>query len=78
MAETIEPLAQLDSEREDMDYFVSWEIEVKAENPVEAAKLARAAQTLPGTRSTVFQVFGEGAQDAVRVDLSASFEESGT
>jgi hypothetical protein len=28
-----------------MDYFVSWEIEVKAENPVEAAQLARAAQT---------------------------------
>jgi hypothetical protein len=61
-----------------MDYFVSWEIEVKAENPVEAAKLARAAQTQRQTRSTVFQVFGEGAEDAVRVDLSAISEESGT
>jgi hypothetical protein len=59
-----------------MDYFVSWEIEVKAENPIGAAKLARAAQTQPRTRSTVFQVFGEDAEDAVRVDLSAISEGS--
>jgi hypothetical protein len=57
-----------------MDYFVSWEIEVKAENPVEAAKQARAAQTRPGTRSTVFQVYSEDAEDAVRVDLTAIAE----
>jgi hypothetical protein len=54
-----------------MDYFVSWEIEVVAENPVEAARLARAAQTRPNTRSTVFQVWGEDAKDEVRVDLTA-------
>lgn len=59
-----------------MDYFVSWEIEVKAESPVEAAKLARATQTQPGTRSTVFQVFSEGAEHAVRMDLTAISEES--
>ena len=58
-----------------MDYFVSWEIEVKADNPVEAAKQARAAQTQPGTRSTVFEVYSEDAQDAVRVDLTAIVEE---
>jgi hypothetical protein len=59
-----------------MDYFVSWEIQVKAENPVQAAKLARAAQTEPGTRSTVFQVLGEDAEDAIRVDLTAISEGS--
>jgi predicted nucleotide-binding protein len=58
-----------------MNYFVSWEIEVKAENPLEAAKIARAAQTRPNTRSTVFQVYGEDAQDAVRVDLTAIVED---
>lgn len=59
-----------------MDYFVSWEIEINAENPVEAAKLARAAQTQPGTRSTVFKVFTESAEDATRVDLTAIAEGS--
>jgi hypothetical protein len=58
-----------------MDYLVSWEIEVKADNPVEAAKQARAAQTQPGTRSTVFQVYGGDAVDAVHVDLTAIAEE---
>jgi hypothetical protein len=59
-----------------MDYVVSWEIEVKAENPVEAAKQARAAQTLLGTRSTVFRLYSEDAEDAVRVDLTAIAEEN--
>jgi len=59
-----------------MDYFVSWEIEVVAENPVEAAKLARAAQTGSETRSTVFQVYNEDAEDVVRVDLTAIAEEN--
>jgi len=59
-----------------VDYFVSWEIEVEAENPIEAAKLARAAQTQPNTRATVFDVFGEDAEDAIRVDLTAIAEES--
>ncbi len=57
-----------------MDYLVSWEMEVKAESPLEAAKIAREAQTRPNTRSTVFQVYGEDAQDAVRVDLTAIAE----
>jgi hypothetical protein len=58
-----------------MDYLVSWEIEVRADNPVEAARYARAAQTRSGTRSTVFQVYNEDAEDAVRVDLTAIAEE---
>jgi hypothetical protein len=59
-----------------MDYLVSWEIEVKADNPVDAAKKARVAQTLPGTRSTVFQVYNENQDDAVCVDLTAIDEEN--
>ncbi|MGA7858672.1 MAG: hypothetical protein WCA11_12125 [Terracidiphilus sp.] len=57
-----------------MDYFVTWEVEIKAENPVEAAKLARAVQTEPNTRSTVFKVFSENAEDAIPVDLTAIAE----
>jgi hypothetical protein len=59
-----------------VDYFVSWEIEVKAENPIEAAKLARAAQTQPNTRATLFDVFSEDSEDTIRVDLTAIAEES--
>jgi hypothetical protein len=58
-----------------MDYLVSWEIEVSAENPVEAARLARAAQTQANTRSTVFQVFSENPEGPFRVDLTAIAEE---
>lgn len=57
-----------------MDYFVSWEIEVEAENPIEAAKLARLAQTQPNTRATVFEVFSEKSEDSIRVDLTAIAE----
>jgi hypothetical protein len=59
-----------------VDYFVSWEIEVEADNPIEAAKLARAAQTEPNTRATVFDVFSENSEDAIRVDLTANAERS--
>jgi hypothetical protein len=59
-----------------MDYLVIWEIEVVADDPVEAAKLARAAQTQPNTKATVFDVFGEGADGAIRVDLTAIAEGS--
>ena len=57
-----------------MDYFVTWEIEVKAENPVEAARLARAAQTQPNVKATVFQVFSEDGEDGICVDLTAIAE----
>jgi len=61
-----------------MDYFVSWEIEVKAENPVEAAKLARGRPNHKRRLDpTVFSGVRRGAEDAVRVDLSAISEEYG-
>lgn len=59
-----------------MDYLVTWEIEVAAENPVEAAKLARAAQIRPNARATVFDVTNEYAEDVIRVDLTAVAEGS--
>jgi hypothetical protein len=61
-----------------MEFFVTWEIEVNAENPVEAAKLARAAQLNLDTRSTVFQVFSEDTEDPSLVDLTALAEGSST
>jgi hypothetical protein len=59
-----------------VDYFVSWEIEVNAEDPIEAARLARAAQIQPNTKATVVDVFSEDAKDTIRVDLTAIAEES--
>lgn len=58
-----------------MDYLVSWEIEVTAENPVDAARQARAAQAQPGTRSTLFCVHNESTDEPIRVDLTAIAEE---
>jgi hypothetical protein len=46
-----------------MNYLVSWEIEIKARGPIEAAMLAREAQIQPNTRSTVFQVYAENSTD---------------
>jgi hypothetical protein len=61
-----------------MDYLVTWEIEVKADNPIEAAKLARAAQTRLGTRSTLFRVHSQGVGEVACVDLTAIAEEAGS
>lgn len=53
-----------------MNYFVSWEIDVKADSPLDAARMAREAQIRPGTRSTVFQVLTEDSADPIRIDLT--------
>jgi hypothetical protein len=57
-----------------MDYFVSWEIELVAENPIEAARQARAVQLRLETRATVFDVHSADGESAVRVDLTAIAE----
>jgi hypothetical protein len=59
-----------------MDYFVSWEIELAAGNPIEAARQARAAQVRYGTMATVFNVHSADAENVVRVDLTAVAEET--
>lgn len=38
-------------------YRVRWEIDIEADNPLEAAKKARYFQTKPNTTATVFDVF---------------------
>lgn len=55
-----------------MDYLVTWELELSAPNPFEAAKQARSAQLRRGIRATVFDVHSEGYNDVVRVDLTAA------
>jgi hypothetical protein len=39
-----------------MEYRVTWEIDVEADSPRQAAEKARAAQVRPGTIATVFTV----------------------
>jgi hypothetical protein len=49
-------------------YFVTWEIEVPADDPIEAAQAARALQLDLSRRTTVFDVFDEEGE-VTRVDL---------
>lgn len=58
-----------------MYYLVKWEIELAAEDPVKAAVQARCAQLRRRVRATVFDVYGEDNEDAVRVDLAADADE---
>ena len=44
-------------------YFVSWEIEVDAETPQEAAQFARYLQDDPNTTATVFRVWDEAGNE---------------
>lgn len=57
-----------------MDYVVTWEMDVSADNPVEAAKLARAIQLRSNARATVFQVFSDDTEEPTQVDLTAIAE----
>lgn len=49
-------------------YNVTWEIEIAADDPVEAAKVARTYQLDLSKRTTVFDVFDEEGE-VTRVDL---------
>lgn len=50
------------------DYTVTWTIDIYADSPLEAAKLARDSQIQPDTSALVFYTFtAEG--EACRVDL---------
>jgi hypothetical protein len=58
-------------------YHVTWEIDLDAETPLEAARDALAIQRDSGSLATVFTVFGEdGSQSRVDIteedDLEAS------
>lgn len=52
------------------DYRVTWEIDISAENPLEAAIQARKIQTAPGFNSAVvFDCIESESGDSFRVDL---------
>ena len=54
-----------------MNYRVVWEIDVDADDPVEAAKQARKLQE-PGTSALVFDVVGKKGKKT-RVDLDSAY-----
>ena len=57
-------------------YHVTWEIDVDAGTPVEAAEMARHYQIKPGTTATVFDVLEHDSSDEPkRIDLTAMEED---
>jgi hypothetical protein len=53
-----------------MNYAVTWDIEIDADSPEEAARLAREMQTDPTTTATIFDVT-DGRGRRTRVDLDS-------
>jgi hypothetical protein len=52
-----------------MQFRVTWEIDIEAEGPKEAAREARAIQLTPGMSATVFDVWAYVAGKMHRIDL---------
>jgi len=50
------------------DYRVTWEIDIEADSPREAAEQALKIQRRPGSSAVVFDCHTEG-QEPVRIDL---------
>ncbi len=57
------------------EYLIEWTIELDAESPEEAARLALAIQRYPDSLATVFKVYGEDAE-GVTIDVTDLDEES--
>jgi hypothetical protein len=51
------------------DFRVTWDIDVEADDPVQAAKLARLIQLDPQSTATVFTVRNKASGKSVDVDL---------
>jgi hypothetical protein len=51
-------------------YFIIWEIDIEAENAVEACRQALDIQRDKESMATVFSVFEEDSTDMTYVDLS--------
>lgn len=51
-------------------YHLTWEIDLEADSPLEAARLARHYQTKPDTTATVFSVQEHDTTEALRIDLT--------
>jgi hypothetical protein len=56
-------------------YFVTWEIDIEAETPIEAAQKALEIQRRPGSIANVFDVTDE-AGEKTRVDLEELKEDA--
>ena len=52
------------------EYLVTWEINIEAATPEDAARIARQAQTDPGSYATVFDVCRCDDGEIRRVDLT--------
>jgi hypothetical protein len=52
-----------------VEFRVIWEIEIKADSPMEAAKEARVIQLTPGMSATIFDVWAHTAGKMHRIDL---------
>lgn len=50
------------------EYRVSWDIELSAIDPADAARQARNIQLDPTCRATVFTVHGDGAAEQIDLD----------
>ena len=53
-----------------MEFHVTWEIDINADSPKEAAQQARAVQLTLGMSATVFDVWGYAAGKLHRIDLA--------
>lgn len=51
------------------EYRVTWVIDLDADNPVEAVKLARKMQLLPDTTATIFEVEDTTTGETQEIDL---------
>lgn len=56
-------------------YRVTWEIDIDAETPREAAEIARAYQLNPNSTATVFDVFQAGTTPIETIDLQETRDE---
>lgn len=52
------------------DYRVTWSIDITADSPVEAARLALAIQRDPRSTATVFNVQGDGDSRGLTINLA--------
>jgi hypothetical protein len=52
-----------------VEFRVTWEIEIEADNPKQAAQEARIIQLTPGMSATVFDVWAHAAGKMHRIDL---------
>jgi hypothetical protein len=53
-----------------LEFRVIWEIEIEAENPKEAAQIAREVQLMPDMPATIFEVWDHARQKMSRLDLA--------